>query len=125
KGEGVERDLFSQKSSTLAEKLQDRGKSSLYDRIGSGGGGTLGERLKKNPVQDIKAAIGINEKFLFINELFNGNMHDYNDAIKRLNNAENLEDAAGIFEELKEKYGWDAEGHTALQLLTFVERKFM
>lgn len=120
-------DLFSdKKTSTLADKLQGSNRASLYDRIGLGDKkGTLGERLKKNPVSDIKTAIGINEKFLFINELFNGNMHDYNNAIKRLNRAQNIEEAAIIFDELKNQYDWNSEGQTTLQLLDFVERRFM
>lgn len=124
-------DLFSQKkpepkSSTLAEKLQGSGASSLYDRIGaSKASGSLSDRLKKKPVKDIKTAIGINEKFLFINELFKGNMHDYNDAIKRLNRAGDLEKAIAVFDEMKEKYGWDSEGQSTLQLLDFVERRYM
>ena len=123
--EEATKDLFSEKPSTLAEKLQGSGTSSLYDRIGvPGKEGTLGERLKRNPVTDIKKAIGINEKFLFINELFQGNMHDYNDAIKRMNRAENLQEAAKVFDEYKEKYNWNAEASATLQLLDFVERKF-
>ncbi len=118
--------LFSQKKSTLAEKLQNTGKASLYDRIGlSKQNGTLGERLKKKPVTDIKTAIGINEKFLFINELFKGNMHEYNDAIKRLNRAGDLENAALIFDELQSKYNWSNKATATQQLLSFVERRYM
>jgi chemotaxis protein histidine kinase CheA len=120
------RGLFDQEtSSTIADKFQDSG-NSINDWFSGGHKqGTLGDRLKKKPVKDIKVAIGINEKFLFINELFNGNMHDYNDAIKRLNRAENLENAAQIFDELANKYNWDKDAQSTLQLLDFVERRFM
>lgn len=120
-----EQDLFSRKSSTLADKLQNNStKSSLYDHISKKESGTLEDRLKKKPVSDIKTAIGINEKFLFINELFKGNMHDYNNAIKQLNRASGMEEAAQLFDQLKEQYGWDPDGEVTLQLLDFVERKY-
>lgn len=124
--EHVSGSLFDQGStSTLADKLNTNEKS-INDRLSGGQKqGTLGERLKKKPVEDIKGAIGINEKFLFINELFGGNMHDYNDAIKRLNRAGSLEDAASIFDELAEKYNWEKEAQSTLQLLDFVERRYM
>ncbi len=117
-------DLFTSKSGTLADKLQRGVHSSLYDRLGqSKKRSTLSERLKGDPVADIKTAIGINEKFLFINELFQGNVHDYNDAIKELNNAESLEKALELFIKLQEKHGWKKESPAALQLLNFVERR--
>lgn len=120
------RKLFDQDiSSTVADKFKDSG-NSINDWFGNGQKqGTLGDRLKKKPVKDIKVAIGINEKFLFINELFNGNMHDYNDAIKNLNRAGSLENAAQIFDELAQKYKWDKDAQSTLQLLDFVERRYM
>lgn len=119
-------DLFTSSSGTLADKLQQTAHSSLYDRLGKPKKeGTLSERLKGNPVKDIKSAIGINEKFLFINELFQGNVHDYNDAIKALNSAEGLEEALEVFQKLHGEYQWKKDTPAVLQLLNFVERRHM
>ena len=46
---------------TLGEKMMGEDRS-------------LAAKLQQNPVQDLKAAIGINDKFLFVNELFGGSM---------------------------------------------------
>jgi len=42
---------------------------------------TVADKLHRNPIKDLKAAIGINEKFLFVNKLFEGNLQNYSAAI--------------------------------------------
>ncbi len=55
------------------------------------------ENLTNRPLADLRAAIGINEKFLFVNELFGGSLQEYNQAIQALNQAGNLDSALEIF----------------------------
>ena len=58
-------------------------------------------------MKDLKDAIGINEKFLFINELFDGNLQDYSEALNKLNAFENLQSAENIFSvDLVTRYSW-------------------
>ncbi len=52
--------------------------------------------LKSQPIDSLPDAIGINDKFLFIREIFKGNQVDYHQAISRLENAENLTDAKAV-----------------------------
>ena len=79
--------------------------------------------MQRNAIKDLKAAIGINEKFLFINELFKGNMKEYNDSIFKLNEYKSLEEAVQFLDELKEKHKWDSDMVAYLTLNDFVERK--
>lgn len=51
------------------------------------------------PITDIAAAIGINDKFYFIRELFSGDGKAYVDTIRRLNSAVSLGDAMRILDE--------------------------
>ena len=46
---------------------------------------SLAERLTNSKIDDLKSAIGINEKFAFITDLFAGSNKDYDTAISILN----------------------------------------
>jgi len=76
----------SQPQVALGEKLS-ADDNSVHRRIaGLKEDRSIGARMQQHPISNIKEAIGVNEKFLFINELFNGNIQAYNEAIASLNN---------------------------------------
>lgn len=51
---------------------------------------SLAEKLERSPIADLKSAIGLNQKFQFINTLFEGDPTKYDKAISLLNDAESL-----------------------------------
>lgn len=105
----------------LGEKFDTLG-SSLNDKIaGSQKKKDLGSTIQKKPLQNIESAIGINEKFLFINELFGGNTEKYKSTIDILNHYEQLEEAQGY---LEKNFSWDYKGYPAMKLMELVNRKF-
>ncbi|HZM12560.1 MAG TPA: hypothetical protein VFB86_00120 [Bacteroidales bacterium] len=55
--------------------------------------------MHNKPISDIGAAIGINDKFYFIRELFSGDTRAYQDTIKRLNSSGSLGEAMKILDE--------------------------
>lgn len=85
---------------------------------------TIGDRMKQNKVNDLKAAIDLNHKFLFITELFDGNSPEYSQTIERLNNAASLEEAFKILTEKREKYRWDEKEGTFRIFNDLIHRKF-
>jgi hypothetical protein len=98
------------KLSQETHKTQEPLKSILADRFSSAG--TLGEKISSErqdevvssvihskPISDIAAAIGINDKFYFIRELFSGDTIAYNDTVRRLNSAASLGEAMKILDE--------------------------
>lgn len=81
--------------------------------------------LKLKPIQDLKSGIGLNEKFLFIRELFENDHQAYAQAVDALNSRENIEDAeAYIAKELLPRYGWELEKEALLNFLHLVLRRF-
>jgi len=72
-------DLFSSGQETLSDKLKND-KKVLHDQLVADKDESLADKMQKNAIEDLKAAIGINEKFLFINELFKGDMEEYKKA---------------------------------------------
>jgi len=81
--------------------------------------------MQQKHISNLKDAIGINEKFNFIHELFDGVLNDYNEAIDKLNDFEELENAMNFYTELKEKYNWDENKNSFILLKNFIERKFI
>ena len=85
---------------------------------------TIGDRIQKSKIVTLKEAIGINEKFFFLNELFGGNLTEYNKAIAHLDSIATLEEAIAYLEALQANYNWTLESDAAVQLIQFVERKW-
>ncbi len=116
-------DLFGNTNVTIADKYKTETKS-LNEKIHkSKSDKSIGSRMLHNPIKDLKSAIGINEKFLFINELFKGNMKVYNDSIVSLNDAETHEKAMILLDNMKNNYKWEDDMVAFLTLKDFVERK--
>lgn len=86
---------------------------------------SVAEKLSSMPLLDLKKSIGINEKFKFVNELFDGNLQDYNNAIDALNNFTSFMDAQNHIEQaFVSKYNWQRESGVYQSLLFLVQRKF-
>ena len=80
----------------------------------------LSEKLKTKPITSLSEAIGVNDKFLFMSEIFNGNKDAYTQAISRLENAETLSDARAV---IMSYTGDSNENEVVKQLLDLVKRK--
>lgn len=76
------------------------------------------------PIDSLKRAIGINDKFQFINELFEGNMGRYNKTIDSLDSAGGLERANIIITELAIELEWDSEDKAYIQLQNYLLRRY-
>ncbi len=85
----------------------------------------LGDTLHETPVKDLRKAVGVNDKFLFINELFRGDESMYERSIKTINSFSILPEAEyWIQRELKTKIGWKDDSETVQQFIQLVKRRF-
>ena len=102
----------------------------------SGNGASLNEKLKQSkidlgdtltevPIRDLRKAIGVNDRFLFINELFRGDEAAYERSIKTINSFSIFAEAEyWIQRELKVKNGWDNDNAMVGQFYQLVKRRF-
>ena len=81
-------------------------------------------KIQKPAVTDITKEIGLNDRFLFANELFEGSMQEYNIAVQQLNGAGSLESAMDYFMNLQQLYEWDMEKDSVKRLLDLVDRRY-
>ena len=85
----------------------------------------LSDKLTDAPIKDLKKAIGINDRFLFINELFRGDEAMYERSIKTIQNFSILAEAEyWIRRELKVKIGWLDTDPIVKQFDQLVRRRF-
>ncbi|MFN7119069.1 MAG: hypothetical protein ACK4TA_19885 [Saprospiraceae bacterium] len=69
----------------------------------------LSERLSDRPVQDLSKAFAINDRLLYINELFSRDASAFNDTLQLLNKFERMDEAKSLLVSLAEQYDWTRE----------------
>lgn len=81
--------------------------------------------LKDSPVKDLRKAIGVNDKFVFISELFRGDEAMYERSIKTINTFHILPEAEyWMNRELKVKLGWNDTNERVQHFYQLVRRRF-
>ena len=96
--------------------MNDRLKQSKID---------LGDTLVEVPIRDLRKAIGVNDRFLYINELFRGDEAFYERSIKTINSFSIFPEAEyWIQRELKIKNGWNDSDQLVKQFYGLVKRRF-
>ena len=85
----------------------------------------LSQSLTSTPIKDLKKAVGINDRFLFINELFRGDEAMYERSMKTIQNFSIYAEAEfWIRRELKVKIGWLDSDPVVKQFDQLVKRRF-
>lgn len=98
---------------------------SLHRKIaGKASSKTVADKLHRNPIKDLKTAIGINEKFLFVNQLFEGNLQNYSAAIEKINTVNDLVAAKQIAADLAGQMNWDDNNEHVKNFMELVERRY-
>jgi hypothetical protein len=105
-------DIIGQTGTSLNEKLKT-------------GKIELAEVLTDSPIKDLKKGIGINDRYVFVSELFRGDEAMYERSIKTINGFRILAEAEYWMErELKVKLGWDDGKATTQHFYQLVKRRF-
>ena len=89
---------------------------------------TLGESIARAkdiseaaPVASLRAAIGINDRFLLIRDLFGGDAAAYEKAIVAIDSFDNLDDC---MVHIVENYSWRSTSDGAKLIMNLIQRKF-
>lgn len=86
---------------------------------------TVATRHSKQPIESIKSSMGINQKFMFINLLFNGEENEFEQAINDIESSDDFEQATSrLFENYGTRFSWDHEKSEVKELVELVERRF-
>lgn len=98
--------------------------------------GSLNEKLKEDrveiaavlqgtPIRDLKKAIGVNDRYQFVNDLFRGDENMYERSMKTINGFSIYPEAQyWIQRELKVKMGWKEDSDTVKLFDQLIKRRF-
>jgi hypothetical protein len=100
----------------------------LNDQFASNSGHqTLADQLKQNQgnAGSIKSMLSINQKFMFINDLFNDNQEDFNKVVDFLETCGSKEVAqAFINNNYLKRNIWNANAPQVKQFIALIDKKF-
>lgn len=113
------------KQQEINETIAAQGES-LNDKLKSkSSANEVGTSIKSGPIRDLRKAIGINDQYLFINELFRGDQTMYERSIKTINGFNIYGEAEfWIKRELKLKMGWSENSEAVKLFDQLVKRRF-
>jgi hypothetical protein len=85
----------------------------------------LAHVLTETPIRDLKKAIGVNDRYVFLNELFRGDEAMYERSLKTLNGFRIYQEAEyWINRELKIKLAWNDSNSIVRHFYQLVRRRF-
>lgn len=112
--EPVTNEKQSSEARTLNEKLMQEAKPTIIDKH------------QRSRIESIRGAIPLNQKFMLINSLFNGDNISWSMALQELENSISQDEAMTLLhDKYARQYNWNMEDETVQELISLVERKFL
>lgn len=111
-------DLQTAPATTIGD-IMNGGRQTLGETLQSGAP-DMASRIAAAERPDLRQSIGLNDKFLMIRDMFNGNAEAFNDAIAYLDTFTDLDEAV-IW--IHETYNWSADSDGVKLLIDLLERK--
>jgi len=97
----------------LNEKLQTKEKQTLADTLSKSGGKSMMKMLT------------LNQRFMFVNELFDGNQDQFLSAIEQIDNMDNHKEASShVKKSFADKYNWDMETEEVEEFMELIDKRF-
>ena len=81
---------------------------------------TIDQKFASSPISKLEPAIGLNDRFLFVRELFDGDSNKFSEAVNKLDNFNDLKEAVDY---LSTNYKWK-KTETSLKFVELVKRRF-
>ncbi len=108
------------------EEEEDSPVPTLNDRFGGQARETLADRLQQNqPGATLKSMLSINQKFMFINDLFDGNQEDFLKVLDFLDSCESKEVAVSFIHNNYLKHNrWKANAPQVREFMALLDRRF-
>lgn len=87
---------------------------------------SLAEKLNKSKILDLNKGMGLNQRFLFTNDLFGGDKNALEKTLDKLNSCDTIIEAkAYLSSDIERAFEWDLESPTVQQFILLIERKFI
>lgn len=90
---------------------------SLYDKLSEH---KAESKIKGKPITNLKAAIGLNDRFMYTRELFSNNQSRFIETVDKIDSLSSFEDAINY---LQQNFTW-SENEVSLKFIDLVKRRF-
>ncbi len=109
------------KTGILAEKISPSEHRHINETLAQQKAGSdLSNKWQTAPLSSIASGIGLNDKFLYIRELFKSDNTLYNNTIQQLDTAVSLSDALDF---IQRHFDWDKKDDTTQKFISLVHRR--
>ncbi|PSR56539.1 hypothetical protein AHMF7605_25115 [Adhaeribacter arboris] len=114
------------KENNLNERYKaDRSAPTLNEKLVKPEAPSIANNQMSKKIESLKDSISINQRFSFINELFNGENIEYYQAIQVLDKFEDAASAKNfVTQDLASRYNWTRKEEHLNKLLRLIDRKF-
>lgn len=122
--EDLPKDDPEHETGSINEKFNSK-KKTLLDTLGSEKKEVILDIHANKSLEGIRKIITINQRFMFENDLFNGNKDEFEMVINYLDNCSNLKEAMDfINENFKQKKNWDMEKAEVIEFFDVINKRF-
>ncbi|MEO1051359.1 MAG: hypothetical protein AAFX87_12090 [Bacteroidota bacterium] len=112
----------SEPSETLNQEPLIGNQETLNDKLASDSRPTLADLHENSKIESIKKYISINQRYMFINELFDGNQEEFEKIIHHLDDCGTRKDAEMY---LQENFGsWDIDKEEVQEFMAILDKRY-
>lgn len=109
----------------LNERFRAAERPTMNEKFSKPAAASIADNLSNRKIESLKNSISINQRFSFINELFDGDNMTYYNTIQQLDEYKDPEQAKQyVTDTLARKYDWSKKQDSVSKLLRLIERKF-
>ncbi len=85
----------------------------------------LAKSLKLKAIKSLKTGIGINDKFMIINDLFEGRAKEFNAAANKLDSQEDMQQALYLLDDMKDENLWESDDRVFKIFKKYIQRRYI
>lgn len=86
---------------------------------------TIAKAHEEKPVSELASSINLNQRYMFVNDLFEGNEADYNKALDEIDSSDSFDSSVEILvQNYSKKYVWDMNSDEVKELLKVIFKRF-
>ena len=85
----------------------------------------LARSLKLKPIKNLISGIGINDRFMITNDLFEGITKEFNASVKKLDSQKDMQQALYLLSDMKDENLWESEDKVFQIFKTYIERRYI
>ncbi|NJL76520.1 MAG: hypothetical protein HC892_17390 [Saprospiraceae bacterium] len=111
------------KVAPITDLVTDNAIAALFDQKQAK---ELSERLSSIRIEDLTKAIALNDKLLYANDLFSGELVTFNEVVRTINNMNVFAEAQRYLTQLAKQHNWTSESkqESAQNFIKLVRRRF-